>query len=75
MIFLEFVESVSMIITLFGLITYKEIRLDVNSAPPLAFAKNETLKIPSSDISMTIYRHASDESGGDGHKADEVIPL
>ena len=56
-----------MIITLFRLITSKEIRLDVNSAPPLAFVTNETLKIPGSDVSMEISRQASDESTGVGH--------
>ena len=56
-----------MIETVFGHNTSKETGVDVNFAPPFAYAAKVMLKIPSSEVSRAIFRHASDASGGDGH--------
>jgi hypothetical protein len=53
----------SIIETVFGQITFREILLVINSLPPFAIIKNVTLKIPSSEVSKASFRHASDEFG------------
>ena len=48
---------------------------DTVAASPSAFAKKEILKVPSSFVFKAIYRHASEESGGEGQPGYEIIGL
>ena len=55
----------SKIVTSVGQITFKEM-MELSSALPFAVATKVTLKIPISDVSKTIFRHATEEFGEEG---------